>query len=427
MRIVRYTVLATLFFLGMAASAEDYASARARLVQAYQAGDFTTMQAAARQALAARPGYPGALFNLALAQALGKDADASLATLRQLADWQQDFGVDGMEEFALLREHPDWNDFLQQLQVLRRPVGSAEIAFTLPQQDFVPEGIAVTTGPTLYLGSIRHGTVLRIIEGEQARLLSRPGDSGHWSVFGMQPDGQGQLWFASAAVAQMADVPAQQVGRTGLFRLDTASGKITHRALLPADDREHVLGDVLLASDGALYTTDSLTGMVYRYRPDTQAFEPLVVEGALNSPQGLAFDRSQGGLYLADYTGGVYRLDFASGALTPLDAPADISLYGVDGLYRHGNSLIAIQNGLRPHRVVRWELNPDGDGVISATVLAMNLPQFDEPTLGAVLGDSFYFVANSHWNRFDRENSLPDGLSGPIVMRIDLGAESRPR
>ena len=44
----------------------------------------------------------------------------------------------------------------------------------------------------------------------------------------------------------------------------------------------------------------------------------------------------------------------------------------------------------------------------------------NEPTLGAVHGDDFYFVANSHWNRFDRDNRLPQGLSGPIVLKLSL-------
>jgi len=29
-------------------------------------------------------------------------------------------------------------------------------------------------------------------------------------------------------------------------------------------------------------------------------------------------------------------------------------------------------------------------------------------------------VANSHWNRFDAENNLPEDLSGPIVLRVSL-------
>jgi hypothetical protein len=56
----------------------------------------------------------------------------------------------------------------------------------------------------------------------------------------------------------------------------------------------------------------------------------------------------------------------------------------------------------------------------SIETLAMNLPQFDEPTLGTVVDDNFYFVANSHWNRFDAENNLPEDLSGPIVLRVQL-------
>ncbi|MDJ0910373.1 MAG: hypothetical protein QNI99_14335, partial [Woeseiaceae bacterium] len=49
------------------ATADDYADARAELVAAYQAQDFTAMRSAAERALAARPGHPGALFNLAFA------------------------------------------------------------------------------------------------------------------------------------------------------------------------------------------------------------------------------------------------------------------------------------------------------------------------------------------------------------------------
>ena len=88
--------------------------------------------------------------------------------------------------------------------------------------------------------------------------------------------------------------------------------------------------------------------------------------------------------------------------------------------YRHGDRLIAIQYGIRPHRVTAYDLNEKGDGIVAAYILAANLPEFDEPTLGAIHGDSFYFVANSHWNRFDRENRLPEGLSGPIVLELEL-------
>jgi hypothetical protein len=65
-------------------------------------------------------------------------------------------------------------------------------------------------------------------------------------------------------------------------------------------------------------------------------------------------------------------------------------------------------------------LSEDGLTINDAEILAMNLPEFDEPTLGALVGDDFYFVANSHWNRFDADNNLPDDLTGPIVLKIKL-------
>jgi hypothetical protein len=78
------------------AYADDYDDARAELVAAYQAEDFEAMQIAARNALAARPGYPAAKFNLALALALSGEAQAALDTLQGLAASGVDFGVAGM-------------------------------------------------------------------------------------------------------------------------------------------------------------------------------------------------------------------------------------------------------------------------------------------------------------------------------------------
>ena len=55
------------------AHADAYADAREELIVAYQVRDFAAMQLAANQALQARPGYPGALFNLAYAKVLDDD------------------------------------------------------------------------------------------------------------------------------------------------------------------------------------------------------------------------------------------------------------------------------------------------------------------------------------------------------------------
>ena len=229
----------------------------------------------------------------------------------------------------------------------------------------------------------------------------------------------GSLWFASAAVPQMTGV-GEDEGKTGLFRLDVSSGTITKSAILPQYEKSQVLGDLIIADDNTIYATDSLTGAIYSYYIDSNEFEILVQRGKLGSPQGLALDESGNYLYVADYIGGLYRVWLHDGSLVRLDVADDTTAYGIDGLYRYGDELIVIQNGIRPNRVAALQMSDNGLAITSSRLLASNLEQFDEPTLGVIRGDDFYFVANSHWNRFDRENQLPEGLTGPLILKLAL-------
>ena len=409
------TVLLACGLFPACAEADDYDDARAELVAAYRTEDFAAMQVAARKALVARPGYPAAKLNLALAQVLSGDAQAALDTLQALAASGIDFGVDGMPEFGALTSLPGWTDYETVIRSLNRPAGNAVIAFQYPTSDFVPEGIAVDADGRLYLGSIRHGMILRL--GTETEILSD--GSGHWSVFGMRLDGEGGLWFASAAVPEFAGDVAD-TGRTGLFRLDLDSRRIDTRALLPDIGEAQVLGDFVFLDDRAILATESLTGRLYRYDIASAEFSELVGPGSLRSMQGLVLDATGDYLYVADYVGGLFRVRLSDNSVERVESGDTTSLFGIDGLYRHGRELIAIQNGIRPHRVVGLTLSEDGLQVTASRVLARGLEQFDEPTLGVVRGDTFYFVANSHWNRFDREGNLPGDLAGPIVMELSL-------
>lgn len=385
------------------------------MVAAYQAQDFAAMVLAAENALRARPRYPGALFNLAFAQVLSGDATASLHTLHYLLDREIDFAVADIDEFAPLRTLDGWQRFAEQVAVLYEPMGSASVYARLDGPQFIPEGIAFDAAGALYLGSVREGKLLRL--GETVETLSDR--AGHWSVFGIRPHADGSLWFASAAVPQLANV-GEDAGQTGLFRLDPGSGKITRAALLPQLEESQVLGDLVIADDNTMYTTDSLTGAVYRYYADSNEFETLVEPGVLRSPQGLVLDANGENLYVADYIGGLHTISLDDGTVLKMTMHEGASDIGIDGLYRYGSELIAIQNGIRPHRVVAMQLDSAGQEVTGVRRLVSGHADFDEPTLGVVRGDDFYFVANSHWNRFDRDNNLPEGLSGPVVLRVSL-------
>jgi hypothetical protein len=141
---------------------------------------------------------------------------------------------------------------------------------------------------------------------------------------------------------------------------------------------------------------------------------------------------------LADYESGLYALATdlgepprASIARTrrkpapepePLSSAEPAALHGIDGLYAYRDSLIAIQNGTRPQRILRLKLDAEKRRIEHVEVLASNLPEWDEPTLGVIVDDAFYFVANSHWSKFDENGKLPPAgeLTPPRIMRIAL-------
>ncbi len=400
--------------LCVAAVADEYDDARRDMVAAWQAGDFGTMREAAGRAVAAKPGNPGALFNLSLAEVLDEDLDAAFATLRRLARMDIYFDVASIPQFRPLLGSPEWASFQQTVARLREPVGVYSVAYSVNIDDFVPEGIAIGDAGELYLGSIRQGIVIRV--GDGVDTLSVGEQNGFWSVFGMRLVGN-ELWFASASVPQYLYADSENAGRSGLFRLDLDSNEITRRAVVPHEGEEQLLGDLVVDGD-SIYATDSATGRVYHYSIEGDEFTVVVDKGVFGSPQGLVLDSTGEHLYVADYTGGLFRVRLDDGEAVRVEMPEDVSDYGIDGLYLDGHMMVFIQNGIQPHRVYAIELNVDGLTSAGGDLIAMNLPEFDEPTLGTIVDGSFYWIANSHWNRFDANNELPQGLTGPVILRV---------
>ena len=229
------------------------------------------------------------------------------------------------------------------------------------------------------------------------------------------------LWFVSSSVPHFAYLnEADAVVRSGLFEVDLENRQVTTRSLLPESGYDQVLGDFVVVDADTFYLSDQSDGALYRYSVSLGEFDTIVDRGVFTSPQGIVLDASGDHLYVADYVVGLFRVRISDGAVTRVETPETISAHGVDGLYRHGNSLIAIQNGIQPNRVVRFDLSKDGDAVVGSDILAMNQPWFDDPNLGQVVDDRFVFIANSHWPRFDREGNLPEGLEGPVILEVSL-------
>ena len=420
----------TTAFLGLllAAAPPPDAAARQKLqaefgqaLAAREKKDLPAFLAHAEAAANLAPRSVTARLVLARARALNGRAAEALKVLDGLA--AQGLWLD-------LRAEPDlaslngtaFEALLARMEEAKKPEGRSEVAFRLPERDFVPEGIAhdAKTGAFL-VGSVHLRKIVRVATDGTVTDFVEPGQNGLGSVLGIAADSAHRvLWACSSALPQGRDYRPQDEGRTRLHAFDLDSGRTLRSLEPPKAEGPRTLNDLTLAGDGTVYVSDPASSALYVLRPGGPALEVLLPPGVLASPQGLALSADEKSLYVADYALGIVRVDLVRRQAVVLDVPDTLALGGVDGLTRNGDDLLAIQNGLEPHRVLRLRLQ--GDRVAEARVVQRAHPLFDEPTLGVVVGGKLHYVANSQWRRFEEDGTIwpRERLDPPTILRAPL-------
>ncbi len=239
----------------------------------------------------------------------------------------------------------------------------------------------------------------------------------------MQVGAEGKyLYTASSSVPQMLDYQPEQDGQAGIFRFDLATGNLHGRWLLSNKSGQHILGDLVVGKEGQVYASDSKENSIYYLDGAGDELTQFIAPGHFSSLQGLALSGDEQTLFAADYAQGVFKIDVADKKVERIAHSDTICTLGVDGLYSYQNSLIAIQNGIRPHRVVRLDLNDSRLAITRAVILEANHPDMEDPTLGVVVRDSFYFVANSQWGAFDKNGHIlpEEQLDEPVILKTRL-------
>jgi sugar lactone lactonase YvrE len=427
-------VWAVLAVVALAAGAADPPMAFVELFKAanaaHDAKDYAGMQRLLKQALKLRPEHPAALYKLAAAQVLAGERKESLETLEQLARMGLTYAPKEDTDFQAFAQSERFADVVKQFGRNARPAGRASTVFKVPHAEFIPEGLAYDQDHgTWFIGSAHERSIQRVGRDDQPREFVPPGGGGLWAALGMTVDSKRDvLWVATAAIPEMQNAQSDELGKSAILGFDLETGQRKWSHVIDDGKAGHLLGDLTLARSGKIYTTDSRAGIVYELDPATGKYGALTHPGELVSPQGIAiWGRDRDVLFVADQTQGLYRYDLDDKKLTRLEVEREICVYGFDGLYAYGDDLIGIQNGVRPHRVVHLRLDRRGRRIEHADVLVSALPEFDEPTLGVVVGRRFNFVANSQWNKFDANHKLPAAqqLKAPVVMRVELDAAER--
>lgn len=401
---------AALGLAAAAAAAPGFVELFKQATAAAQAGDHAGAERALREALKLRPGHPTATYKLAAALAQRGEKGDAVDELVTLARMGLTFDAAGDPAFAALKGGFRFDSVASDFRRNARPAGDADVTFRVPAPGFAPHGLAWDDDTeSFFLGSARLRRIERIDDEGRRKVFA---EQGLWAVLGLAADEKHRrLWVATAALPEMERAQPGELGRSAIVAFDLDTGAEKHRFALPDDGRTHAFADLTIPRDNKVYVTDSAAGVLYALDLGTGKYEALTEPGALSSPRGIARVRGGRYLYVADHTQGLYRYDLDKRALLRVDVARDISVYGIDGLYRDDDDLVAVQNGIRPHRIVRFTLDRNGRRVRRAQVLAAALAEFDEPALGVVDGSRFHFVANGNRGAAGKE---------PVVMNVRL-------
>jgi len=424
---VKHTaILLSLLLLVTLSRAQDaqpkdgrYYEAEAR--KAYQQKNYSVFLDNILRAANLRPNHPRLMYSLAVAYCLNGNTNEALGWLNKLATMGLVFPAAKDPDLASLRDKPEFQAIQKRFETNTAPKVSSSAAFTVHEKGLVPESVAydAETG-IFYLSSVYKRKILSITSKGQEQVFADE-SGGLWSVMGMKVDAPRRLlWVCTAAHPQMAHYQAEDNGKSGIFKYDLRTGALVQKFLIADRSKPHWLGDLAFNAAGDVFATDSITPAIYVIKHGAQDLEQFFAGEPFVSPQGLDFTLDQKHMFVADYAQGLFVVDLETKQITNLTS--DSTLLGIDGLYFHKGSLLCVQNGVNPQRLVLLSINKELTRVDHCETIEANNPVFDEPTLGVLVKDDFYFIANSQWGAIDAQGHLAaaDKLKDPTVLRLKL-------
>jgi sugar lactone lactonase YvrE len=400
------------------------ADLNAEAYKAYEAKDYGRFLEYEKRALALQPDNPRLLYNVACGESLQGNAQAAVRLLDQLLSLKLDLGAQTDADFSGIRQTPEWTAFAARLEALRKPVARSAVAFTLPDPAIVATGIAVDpkTGNT-YIASVRQRKILRRTKQGVVSDFIQQAQDGFLAGDSLAVDSPRRLLYATTSAAPfMLGYQKEDAGRSGLFAFDLKSGKLARKAMLAADGKRHLLNALVIDHAGNVYVSDTGASGIYLLRLGAGELEPFIASSVFRATQGLALSKDEKTLYVADYVEGLWALDIASKNRRLLEPPAGAWLFGLDGLSRDGNSLISVQIGPKPERVLRIELDANGTSITKVEILEMSRAEYEGPIQGVVEGRQFFYVANSQLDLGDGQTGsfAADRARPTIVLRLAL-------
>jgi sugar lactone lactonase YvrE len=339
--------------------------------------------------------------------------------LQQVADAPGGLDPGVYRGFVFLHGAPEFEALLARIHRANSPRVHSQTAYTIQESNLGPEGLAFDPRTrSLFAGSIQR-KIIRIDGQGQATDFVPAAEYGLGIVFGLRVDPvRRQLWAVSMDPKGFADL----TGGTALFQFDLNSGRLAARYPGPPK-MEGFLNDVVVESgSGVAYATNTSNGSIWRAVPGADTLEEFLPAETAPGANGITISPDGRYLFIAGWHD-IARVDLRSKEVRVVENPTKVTDASLDGMYFYRISLVGVQNGIHPGRVVRFWLDGSLSRVKRAEILETYNPLFDGVTTGAIDGDSFLFFANTQLRKVRPDGTAPAGvqLHPILILRLKLG------
>lgn len=299
------------------------------------------------------------------------------------------------------------------------------IAYTIPDNDLIPEGIAYDAErKEFYISSTYKRKIIKLREDGSYEDFIKEQQDGIYGVLGMRVDTKRRiLWAASGTAGK--DMPAKgedstMTGNSGVFKYDLNTGKLIKKYMLPKDSVMYFLNDLVVADDGTVYITETRNGDIYTIAPSKDELELFYSLPEPAFANGIDITPDQQHLYVAWYSAPrdkFGRLNIHTRKLDTIAIPSEW-MTGADGLYFYNNSLVVVMPDPEhsTDEIVQYKLDTSMVKISERNMLAKDDTLFSQPTTGVVVGNKLYYIASSNLQLFRRLYEKGNGKVDPAEL-----------
>ncbi len=361
------------------------------------------------------------LLEVSRAQVHLGNLDAALKEIEHFAKMGQSIDlVAASPDFEPLVKSPNFAKIQALMNENQTPVSRASTTIQLADSNLLSEDIDYDSiSHRFFITSVREKKIVAVTDtatGTTTDFAKAPDD---WPMLAIKVDRQhGRLWATEVAMQGFEIVDKSAWGRSAVLCYDLSNGKLLRRVEGPHGS---ALGDMTLTSSGDVIVSDGSGGGVYRLTSTGAELERLD-NGDFISPQSAAVEPDAKHIFVPDYLRGIGVLDTSTKQVRWLATEQRFALSGIDGLYFDRGKLIAVQNGTSPERVVTFTLDSTLTKIESETVIERSTATLGDPTHGVVIGNNFFYIANSGWDTTEDNGNLKTGAkpSPPRLMKAPL-------